>query len=184
MTRTTEVQAELDEVFMREAIRLARQSLDGNGLPTGAVVVMDGEIIGRGRKNSGERFFFNHAEMLAMVAAFRVEYDRSTGQSNVQLFERSSITLYSTLEPCIMCFGTAVHTPVKRIVFALEDPGAGATNLPPNILSERVQGRFPVTRGGVLRAEMIELMREFLERNSNPTFWRNSPVGMLVQQAR
>ena len=141
-----------DERFMREALVEARKAFEKGEVPVGAIVVRDGEIIGRGhnlRESSNDPTA--HAEMLALrEAAERVGSWRLNGT-----------TVYVTLEPCPMCAGALVLARVDRLVFGASDPKAGAVVSLMNLLSdERLNHQVEFERG-VLAEECSELLREF-----------------------
>ena len=145
--------ASLDDVrFMDEALREARLAGSEGEVPIGAVVVVAGEIVGRGR-NARERLQdpTAHAEVLALQqAAKRLERWRLTGA-----------VVYSTLEPCPMCAGALVNARVARLVYAVADPKAGATGTLFDIARDpRLNHRLAVDQG-VRAAECAELLRSF-----------------------
>jgi tRNA(adenine34) deaminase len=101
-----------DEYFMKEALDLATVAFETGEAPVGAVVVLDGEIIGKGHNAPIARMDPTaHAEVLAIrEAAARVRNYRLVGA-----------TLYATLEPCVMCAGALVHARISRLVFGARD---------------------------------------------------------------
>src|SRR5579862_1611771 len=100
------------EAFMREALALAREAAENGEAPVGAVVVADGEIVGRGRNSPiGDIDPTAHAEILALREAART-------LGNYRL---EGATLYSTLEPCVMCAGALVAARVRTLVFGARD---------------------------------------------------------------
>ncbi len=105
-----------DELFMREALHLAEQGAALGEVPVGAVLVQDGEIIGRGYNCP---ITLNDPSAHAEVQAIR---DAATRLQNYRL---PDTTLYVTLEPCNMCAGLIVHARVARVVFAAHEPRAG-----------------------------------------------------------
>jgi tRNA(adenine34) deaminase len=107
----------MHETFMREALALARASAAAGEVPVGAVVVLDGDVIGRGRNQPiGAHDPTAHAEVLALRdAAARVGNYRLPGA-----------TLYVTLEPCLMCVGALAHARVATVVYGATEPKAGA----------------------------------------------------------
>lgn len=109
-----------DEQFMREALLLADAAAELAEVPVGAVVVVDNTIVGRGHNRQiCDNDPTAHAEVVAMRAA-------SAALDNYRLPEA---TLYSTIEPCTMCLGTAVHARIARIVYGASEPRAGAIEL-------------------------------------------------------
>jgi tRNA(adenine34) deaminase len=142
---------------MRLALEQAAVAGRQGEVPVGAVVVLDDRVIGRGA-NSPIRLSdpTAHAEVLALRdAAARMENYRLVG-----------VTLYCTVEPCLMCLGAALHARVERVVFGTTDPKVGATA---QLEELRRHGagfnhRFE-TVGGVLADEAAaQLTRFFVER--------------------
>lgn len=106
----------LDHAGMDAALEVARCGLDRGELPIGAVVIADGEIVGRSHTEEvTQRRLLVHAELLALEEADRVEG-----------WDRRRATLFTTLEPCLMCLGAAATAMVGRIVWALESDSDGA----------------------------------------------------------
>jgi tRNA(adenine34) deaminase len=105
-----------DADFMRQALELARQAAAAGEVPVGAVVVKDGEIVGRGFNAPISRSDPSaHAEMMALRdAARRLGNYRLVG-----------CELYVTLEPCMMCAGAIMHARVARVVYGARDPRRG-----------------------------------------------------------
>lgn len=146
-----------DERWMREALAVANEGLSAGELPIGAVVVLDDEIIGRAHtQERGQGRLLVHADLLALDEA-----DRRLGG------RRHEARLYVNLEPCLGCLGAAMTVMVSSIVFGLESPSDGAAAFAQRWDAERDQGafsgyRFPEIRGGVLRADTIELFRSYV----------------------
>ena len=142
-----------DERWMRAAIDEARIAEAHGDVPIGAVVVRDGEIVGRGRN---ERELAAdptaHAEVLALREAAHAIGDgwRVTGA-----------TLYVTLEPCTMCAGAIVLSRVPRVVFGAWDPKAGAAGSVLSVLDRPELNHRPEVAAGVLEPECAELLRAF-----------------------
>ncbi|MEE0901473.1 MAG: nucleoside deaminase, partial [Methanobrevibacter sp.] len=108
-----------DNYFMNEALKEARKSLQEGGIPIGAVLVKDGEIISRGHN----RLIQNdsvvlHAEMDAIENAGRLNYD-----------DYINCTLYTTLSPCPMCSGAVILYNIPRVVIGENTTLMGAENL-------------------------------------------------------
>lgn len=137
---------------MREALRLAAQAGALGEVPVGAVVVLDGLIIGRGfnRPISGVDPTA-HAEVVALrqAAAYLGNY-RLTGAD-----------LYVTVEPCTMCAGALVHARIARVVFGTREPRAGAVVSTAQVLSAPgLNHRVDIVEG-LLSDEAQRLMQEF-----------------------
>lgn len=140
---------------MQEALELARQAEANGEVPVGAVVVVGGAVCGRGF-NSPIRLTdpTAHAEILALRDAARV-------LANYRLEEA---TLYTTIEPCIMCAGALVAARVRRLVFGARDLRFGGVRskfalADSDLLNHRVE-----IQEGVLSAECLELVKAFFER--------------------
>jgi tRNA(adenine34) deaminase len=145
----------MHERFMQEALHEARLALHTADVPVGAVVVVDGAVIGRGRNR--RRALADptaHAEVLALrQAAQRLGSWRLT-----------EATLYVTLEPCIMCLGAAILSRIRCLVFGCHDPKAGACGSQFDILgARRLNHTFPVV-AGVCQAEASALLTEFFRK--------------------
>jgi tRNA(adenine34) deaminase len=105
------------DIYMRAALAEARRAFDGGEVPVGAVVVLDGEIVGRGfNQPIGATDPTAHAEVVALRAAAQ-----SLGN-----YRMAGTTLYVTIEPCLMCVGAMVHARVGTLVFGAPEPKAGA----------------------------------------------------------
>jgi tRNA(adenine34) deaminase len=145
----------MDETFMAEALVEARRAESEGEVPIGAVVVVAGQIVGRGR-NARERLRdpTAHAEVLALQDASRsLDRWRLTGG-----------TVYATLEPCPMCAGALVNARVDRLVYAVPDPKAGAVETLFDVVRDpRLNHRVQVA-SGVLAKECGELLRAFFQK--------------------
>ncbi len=152
---TVESQKQHDEVFMREAIRLASLAeLDGE-VPVGAVVVLDGEIVGRGWNCSiGQHDATAHAEIMAL---------REAGQT-LQNYRLLETTLYVTLEPCAMCAGALIHSRVKRVVFGAPDLKTGAAGTVLDLFQHPHAFHRVHAEQGVLVDDCREQLQRFFRR--------------------
>jgi len=102
---------------MRRAIELARQAEALGEVPVGAVVVIDGQIVGEGfNQPIAQHDPSAHAEIMALRAAGR----------QLANYRLPGATLYVTLEPCVMCAGAIVHARIEQVIFAARDPKTGA----------------------------------------------------------
>jgi tRNA(adenine34) deaminase len=143
-----------DEDYMREAVALAREAEAAGEVPVGAVVVLDGSIIGRGRNSPLTRMDPTaHAEMLALREA----------AAAICNYRIEGATLYVTLEPCAMCAGALVTARVARLVFGARDLRFGAVRSKFRLAdSDLLNHRLEITEG-VLAAECVDLLRRFFE---------------------
>jgi tRNA(adenine34) deaminase len=141
-----------DEQFMREALRLARQAEAAGEVPVGAVLVWNGEIIGRGYNSPIAR---NDPTAHAEILAFR---DAARHISNYRL---EGAVLYCTLEPCVMCAGAAVAARISRLVFGARDLRFGGVRSKFRVAdSEVLNHRIEVVEG-LLGPDCVELLQQF-----------------------
>ncbi len=140
------------DTWMREALALAREAGARGEVPVGAVAVLDGRVVGRGA-NARESAHdpTAHAELLAIQDAART----------LGRWRLGGVTLFVTLEPCAMCAGAMVLARIDRLVYAADDPKAGAVGSLMDLSADpRLNHGFPVERG-VLSGEAGELLRAF-----------------------
>ena len=141
----------LDEFYMAEAMREARLAAEAGEVPVGAVVVRDGEIIGRGR-NTREygKNALGHAEISAIDEACK----------RIGGWRLTRCVLYVTLEPCPMCAGAIISARIPRVVSAVKDSKAGAfgsvINLNSYPLNHKTKAEF-----GVLSDEASRMLSGF-----------------------
>lgn len=129
-----------DESFMRRALELARQAQAENEVPVGAVVVLDGKVVGEGwNRPISANDPTAHAEIQALRAAARA----------LKNYRMPGAILYVTLEPCEMCLGAMFHARIARAVFGATDP------------KKKILKSQTVVEGGVLAGECGALLSGF-----------------------
>ncbi|MGH7544381.1 MAG: tRNA adenosine(34) deaminase TadA [Gemmatimonadota bacterium] len=140
---------------MAEALVLAREAAASGDVPIGAVVVVDGEIVGRGaNRTEAWQDPTAHAELLALREAAR-------GLGSWRL---TGATLYVTLEPCAMCAGACVLARIERLVYGADDPKAGMCGSLENLVEDaRLNHQVEIVRG-VAADEAGSLLREFFHQ--------------------
>lgn len=144
-----------DVVFMREALRLAEQAAALGEVPVGALLVRNGQVIGRGfNQPVSSHDPTAHAEIRAL---------REAGQV-VANYRLPDTTLYVTIEPCTMCLGAIIHARVERIVFGAPEPRYGALVSGQKLLENAPFNHLPAVQGGVLENECASLMKQFFAR--------------------
>ncbi|MES9859268.1 MAG: tRNA adenosine(34) deaminase TadA [Candidatus Thiodiazotropha sp. LLP2] len=147
---------EQDEHFMQHALMLAERAEQQGEVPVGALLVMQGRVVGEGWNQpiSGHDPTA-HAEIVALRNA-------ATHEHNYRL---PGSTLYVTLEPCPMCAGAIVHARVKRVVYSAPDPKGGAAGSVFDLLptDSRFNHRVEVD-GGLLRERSAKLLQDFFRR--------------------
>ncbi len=134
------------------ALDLARQAEEQGEVPVGAVVVLDGEVIGRGwNRNIALDDPTAHAEILALREA-------AAAMNNHRL---PGCTLYVTLEPCCMCAGAMIHARIARVVYGADDPKTGAAGSVFDVLADARHNHRMVITPGVLAANSSSLLLSF-----------------------
>ena len=141
-----------DQIWMGLALEQARLAEAQGEVPVGAVVVKDGEVVGRG---------FNrpilshdpsaHAEMVAIR-------DASQRLGNYRL---TDCDLYVTLEPCVMCSGAIFHARIRHVIFGASDPKTGVAGSVMNLYESKPLNHHADVRGGVLATESGALLQSF-----------------------
>ncbi len=137
---------------MRFALNRAREALERGEVPVGALVVIDGEIVGEGfNQPIGTHDPTAHAEIVALrQAAERRRNYRLTGA-----------TMYVTIEPCQMCVGAMVHARIARLVYGAPEPKAGAVESAMRAHEHPALNHRMEVTGRVLEAECREVMQGF-----------------------
>ncbi len=108
---------EVSEYFMNEALKEAKKAYEKEEIPVGAVIVKDGQIIGRGHnQKETKRDTTKHAEIIAIQKASK--------KNNAWRLE--DCEMYVTLEPCTMCMGALINARIKKIYIGTMDPKTGA----------------------------------------------------------
>jgi tRNA(adenine34) deaminase len=142
----------IHEIYMHMALDLAREAEIRGEVPVGAVLVSDGQILGRGRNAPIERCDPTaHAEIMALREACAV----------VQNYRIEGAVLYTTLEPCVMCAGALVAARVARLIFGARDLRFGGVRSKFRLADAEVLNHRLLIEEGVLGAECAELMQRF-----------------------
>ncbi|MGQ9584398.1 MAG: tRNA adenosine(34) deaminase TadA [Anaerolineae bacterium] len=143
-----------DETFMRLALQEALTAYSKGEVPVGAIAVRNGEVVARGhnlRETSKDPTA--HAELIVL---------RRTAQA-LGGWRLSGVTLYCTLEPCPMCAGAMVLARLPRLVYAMEDPKAGAAGSVVNLLAHPDLNHQVEVRRGILETEVEVLFHRFFQ---------------------
>lgn len=147
-----------DELFMEEALREAQRAYALGEIPIGAIVVRDGQVVGRGcnRPVTGHDPTA-HAEIQALREAGHVV-------GNYRLLD---CDLYVTVEPCAMCAGAITHARIRRLVYGAEDPKAGAVHSMLQVLNHPKLNHQVEVTCGVLAARCMDLLQTFFRERRN-----------------
>jgi tRNA(adenine34) deaminase len=144
-----------DLELMQMALNQARAAEAAGEVPVGTVVLFEGQIVAHGQNRVlRDNDPTAHAEIVALrTAAFAIGNYRLNG-----------CTLVSTLEPCAMCAGAMIHARVDRLVFAADDPKAGAAGSVLNVLNHASLNHQIAVERGLMAEESATLLREFFQR--------------------
>jgi tRNA(adenine34) deaminase len=144
--------ADQDSQFMAAALAEAERAEADGEVPIGAVAVAGGQIVGAGHNRPiGLSDPTAHAEILAIRSA----------ASPLKTYRLESVSIYVTLEPCVMCVGAMVNARIARVIYGARDEKAGALGSVYDIGRDgRLNHRFEVV-GGVMESECAEILREF-----------------------
>lgn len=152
------------EQLMDMALEEARAALAAGEFPVGCVMVAEGQVVARGRRRNsiqGCRNEIDHAEILTLrqLLAERPELDLAT------------VTVYSTLEPCLMCYSTMLLSGIRSFVWAYEDVMGGGANLPLYMLNTLYAQMKVTLVDRIRRQESLYLFQQFFE---NGSYWQDS----------
>lgn len=141
-----------DEYYMGLALEEADKAYALGEVPVGAVVVLDGRVIGRGHNRTEEgKSALNHAEILAIQEASKT----------LGAWRLSGASLYVTLEPCPMCAGAIVNARIKTLVFGAWDAKRGCAGSVLNLVQRPEFNHQVEVRGSVLEYECTRLLQAF-----------------------
>lgn len=145
---------------MRMALDLAREAANLGEVPVGAVVVKDGEVVGRGFNRPIDLHDPTaHAEIMALRDAAR----------NLGNYRLPHCQLYVTLEPCVMCSGAIMHARIAQVIYGARDPKTGVAGSVIDIYQESRLNHHAHVTGGVLAEECGQLLSSFFAARRNKT---------------
>jgi len=151
-------QEEKDLYFMKEALKEAKKAFDEDEVPVGAVLVMENKIISRG---------YNQIEILKDATAHAEMICLTSAMAHISDWRLLDATLYSTLEPCIMCAGAIISSRVKRLVWGAKDIRQGANGSFIDVFDEEKKPH-PIHKVEIvkllLQDESIHLLQTFFKR--------------------
>ena len=144
-----------DELWMEAALREALRAQANDEVPVGAVVLHQGQIIGRGyNRNRSDSDPTAHAEIVALREA-----GRTLGNYRLEGCE-----MFVTIEPCAMCCGALVHARLARLVYGADDAKAGAVHSAMRVLNHAQLNHFIEVQGGVLAGKCTQMMQAFFQQ--------------------
>lgn len=157
MNESDQVLDDFDKKCIELALSGARESFARGDYPVGSVLAVDGVVLGQG-SNEGEssKNYSNHAETSLII--------RNGDKLLASAKDGGVITLYSTLEPCLMCLGVATMNKVSRIIYIQKDPHAGACSIDRSSIGVRYQETWPDIIYVDYSSESKNMIVEFVER--------------------
>lgn len=148
----------MDEIFMKEALKEAYKAYEINEVPIGAVIVRNGEIVGRGyNQKENLRDATLHAEITAIKDACK----------NLGGWRLPGCTMYVTLEPCAMCAGALVNARVERLVIGTADLKTGACGSVLNIVQTDSLNHQIDVQFGLLQDDCSNILKKFFTELRN-----------------
>ena len=160
------------DIHMREALQEAKEALTAGEFPVGCVMVYEGKIISRGHRinsKAPQENELDHAEIVTL----RKLFEQHPGA------DRSKITVYSTMEPCLMCYVTMLLNGIQKIVYGYEDIMGGGTNLDLQTLNPLYCEMSVEITPYILRRESLELFINFFNEPDN-IYWKDSPLAQYT----
>jgi len=154
-----------DLTYMDLALARAREALTAGEFPVGCIIADRTGLVAEGRRSHSREQAneLDHAEVVALRALL----------TDNPAIDRAGLTVYSTMEPCLMCFSTLLLNGVRRIVYAYEDVMGGGTNLKLATLAPLYREMRLEILPGVRRAESLALFQEFFSNPANG-YWQGS----------
>ncbi len=161
-----ETESVADTVFMAEALDLARTALADQEFPVGCVIADGDNVVARGHRTgtaTGPGNEIDHAEINAIRQLYGCMPD----------IDRSRLTIYSTMEPCLMCYSAILLSGIGRIVYAYEDVMGGGTQFDRSGLPPLYRDAQPTVISGMLRDDSLVLFQRFFSESGN-SYWADS----------
>jgi len=140
--------------WMQKALKESEKSLSKNEVPVGAIIVFEGEIIGRGHN---QPILNNDPTSHAEIEAIR------NASENIKNYRLNGADLYVTLEPCTMCYGAIVHSRVSNIFFGANDRKSGVCGSCENLSEKNYFNHKPLITGGIMAKECSKILTDFFK---------------------
>ena len=161
-----DVLSERDAAFMTVALDLANTALENGDFPVGCVIADEDAVIAKGRRTGTASEMVNeidHAELNALRALYSKAPD----------IDRLRLTIYCTMEPCLMCFSAIMLSGIGRVVYAYEDVMGGGTGCDRSSLSPLYRDNRLTVVAGILRENSLVLFQRFFADSGN-AYWADS----------
>ena len=145
---------DINNKFMKSALKEAEKSYDKEEIPVGAVIVKDGKIIARGHNlKETKNDTTNHAEIIAIRKASK----------KLKSWRLTGCTMYVTLEPCTMCAGALIQARLDKVVIGTMDEKTGACGSVLNVLEDYKFNHKVEIEKGVMEKECKEILQKFFK---------------------
>ena len=142
----------INEKYMREAVKEAQKAYDKLEVPVGAVIVKDGKIIARAYNQKETKFdTTKHAEILAIQKASK----------KLKSWRLIDCEMYVTLEPCPMCAGAIIQSRIKKVYYGVSDEKTGAVGSKLNLFKDYKFNHNVEVENGILTDKCKELLQNF-----------------------
>lgn len=155
-----------DTIFMAAALDHARRALNEADFPVGCVIADDANVVAHGRRTGTAAASTNEIDH-AEINALRSLHHRAPG------FDGSRLSIYCTMEPCLMCFSAILLSGIGRIVYAYEDVMGGGTACDRSGMAPLYRDAEVTVIAGVLREKSLALFQRFFRRSGND-YWADS----------
>jgi tRNA(adenine34) deaminase len=155
-----------DTAFMAVALDHARRALDEEDFPVGCVIADDANVVAHGRRTGTAAAMTNELDH-AEINALRSLHHCAPG------FDGSRLSIYCTMEPCLMCFSAILLSGISRIVYAYEDVMGGGTACDRSGMTPLYRDTEMTVVAGVLREKSLALFQRFFRRPGND-YWADS----------
>jgi len=161
--------------FMHQALVEAQKALAAGEFPVGCVLAHPQGVLETGSRQNSSAHSVNEIDHAEIVALRRFAHLKTKPNPN-------AITLYCTMEPCLMCFGAILLAGIRKIVYAYEDVMGGGLNCDLQTLAPLYRNPPIEITANVLRQESLALFKFFFE-NSNNSYWQGSQLAEYTLKA-
>lgn len=161
------------EKHMETALAAARYALDSGEFPVGCALVHENQVVSSGaRKNSREGGNeLDHAEIVALRGLY----------SALPVYDLSEVVVYSTMEPCLMCFSTLILNGIRTVVYGYEDAMGGGSRVDLARLAPLYSSMKIEVIPGILRSECLKLFQQFFQDDEND-YWKDSLLAQYTAE--
>lgn len=149
-----------DKKYMKIALEEAKEGCIRGDFPVGAVLTIDRKFIGKAANgNNTVSSLTEHAES-RLIETYSATVKKAKRED-----ENTQVTLYTTLEPCLMCLGTSVMGRIDKIIYACPDPNGGTARLNPQELGDWYEVHWPIIEKGLFREEAYEIVTKGMKND-------------------